>query len=138
MAYIPGRGTLLKKGTTTIGQRVTITASQSMGSVECTHLDSVTKEFRSTILDTGEVQCDVEFDPNDDSHQEVEEAATSGDTEEWSIVVPTTVPTIYTFDAFVTDFELNGIEVEGNLTSSFTLKRTGPVVKTGGGEGGGV
>lgn len=130
---IPGKGTLLKKGSTTVAQRVTITASRSVGSVETTNLDSPEKEYRPTIGDSGEVQCDVEFDPDDTSHIALEAALDTPAVEEWSIVVPTATPTVYTFDGFLTDFELNGIEVEGNLTASLTIKRTGPITKSGGG-----
>lgn len=131
MAIVPGKGTLLKLGSTTIAQRVTISGpSRSVGSVETTHLDSATKTYRPTILDNGELSLEIEYDPDDATHTSLEDLMATPEIESW--VLEFANGTTYTFDGFLTGFEPNGMEVEGKLLASLTIKLSGGLTKGGG------
>lgn len=128
MAIVAGKGTLLKLDSTTIAQRVTISGpSRSVGSAETTHLDSATKTYRPTITDNGELSLDIEYDPADSTHISLEGLVNSPSIESWTLEFANGAS--YEFDGFVTAFEPSGMEVEGNLTASLTIKLSGGLTK---------
>lgn len=131
MAVIEGHGTLLKLGDDTIAHRVTISGpTRQVGTAETTDLDSTAKTYRATLADNGEVSLECWFDPDDDSHIALEDLVNSPELATWSLVFPTATPTTYTFSGILTGFELSGMEVEGNLTASLTIKISGGITKS--------
>lgn len=131
MAIVPGKGTLLKLGSSTIAQRVSISGpSRQVGTVETTNLDSTTKTYRPTILDNGELSLDIEFDPDDATHISLEDLMTTPAVSTWALVFADATPSTYSFSGILTGFEIGGMEVEGNLTASLTIKLTGAITKS--------
>ncbi|OGO12736.1 MAG: hypothetical protein A2Y53_04895 [Chloroflexi bacterium RBG_16_47_49] len=86
------------------------------------------EEVVATILRTGEITCDLVYDPNAATHKNLAGGLlfdlTTRASTAWSIVFPTTPAVTWTFTAFVTKFEPSA-PVEGGLTASVSLKITG-------------
>lgn len=130
MAIVKGHGTILKCGSTTITQRVTISGpNRAVDSIETTNLDTATaKTFRPGLVDNGEISCEFQYDPNDASHTSLE-SKVGDDAEAWSVIYNTDPAVTISFSAFVTGFEVSGMESGSNLTGSLTLKISGNITK---------
>jgi len=85
------------------------------------------EEVIPSIIRTGEVKLDLEFDPNTATHQGTSTGGLVYDLKTkfrgfWQIVFPGAVT--WSFEGFVTAFEPSG-PVDGDLTASATIKITG-------------
>jgi hypothetical protein len=131
MAVLTGEGTILKHGSVTVAQRVSIGGpSMSVGSVEKTNLDSTAKEYRPGLFDMGELSLSLQYDPKDSSHQGITTSMTTKAVETWTVqwVDGSTL----SGSGFVTAFNPGGMEVEGNVSADVTIKYTGVVTFTPG------
>lgn len=86
------------------------------------------EEHVGTILRSGEVSLDLEFDPNAATHKNASGGLLadliSRTAQTYSIVYPSTPAVTWTFSAFVTGFEPSAPH-DGALTASVKLKLTG-------------
>lgn len=122
-------GTLFKRGSTDIVQITNISGPALAADTEdvTTH-DSTGawEEHVVTILRTGEVTLEIQYDPAANTHRNAagglihDLASRTANT--YSLVFPST--TTWTFSAFVTGFEPSA-PTDGALTASVTLKLTG-------------
>lgn len=106
-------------------------ASNEVGSIETTHLQSARKTYRPGLPDGGEVSFEVEYDPSDPDHKFLRGLADEPEILSWQVSYPTEPKaTLDTFDGFLTGFTPSAGGAEENLTASITIKVTGPVVTT--------
>lgn len=133
----PGLGTLLKMTIaavlTTVAQRVTIGGPGiEVGKAETTHLDSPNKTYRPTLADPGELNLSIWYDPQDATHKAMFENLTAGAAAVvvWNLQFADSGPTVWAFSGFLTHFEPNGMEEEGNLGADITIALTTIPVQT--------
>ncbi len=143
-----GEGTLLqiKISTvyTTIGQRVSISGpSITVNPVPTTHLDSLSKTSRpSRQPDPGQMKLSLFYDPNDTVTHAVLRSrvnklatiATVPTVDLWQLVYNdgNTTPAMDAFPGYVTQWEENGMEEDGNLGADVTIQLTDTPVFTPG------
>lgn len=140
----PGKGTLFQHGVagtpvvyTSIAQRTEIDGPEGeMGTRETTHLDSLAREFASTILDAGEASLNIEWDPGETTHSLLTGIWLAGTLELWRLVFTDKITagvaagTTFDFAGILTKFKPTGMTVEGNLTAEITIKGSGLPVLT--------
>lgn len=93
--------------------------------IDVTTLASLAKEFIGGLVDYGELTMELNFDPDDSTHQQIfaDQEASPPTVTGWRITFVN--PTInYTWSAFVKSFSING-EVDNPLTGSLTLRLSG-------------
>lgn len=122
-------GTLFKRGSTDIAQITSISGpSLAADTEDVTTHDSpgAWEEHVVTILRSGDVTLDLQYDPAAATHRYASGGLlhdlASRAAQTYSLVFPST--TTWTFSAFVTGFEPSA-PVDGALTASVTLKVTG-------------
>lgn len=129
MAITPGKGTVfqieISSTLTTVGQNVSIGYSGlSMGTVPTTHLGSAAATIRPTIVDGGEFSLDFFYDPADSVHTYLTTACLAGTEESMALSFPDSAGSI-TFNGFILGLDLDGIEVEGNVSGKAKIKVNG-------------
>jgi hypothetical protein len=138
---VPGEGTLLQikiaSVFTTIGNRVSIGGPASeVNAVDKTNLDSTLREYRpSQIPEAGRLSLSVFYDPNDSTHQILpSRVKTPGTIDDFKLIFNDGMgtPANETFSGFVTKFEKNGMEVDGNLGADVEIQLTTLVTSTEG------
>lgn len=141
MATVKGEGTLLAyspDGTTftTIAQRLTITGPKmEVASIETTHLDSLFKTFRpSSCPDQGTIDMEFYFDPDIATHTTIRTlmnlplATATTPLPRWRLTFTDAgTAASATFSGFPTSFEMNGMEMEGNLMANMSVKISGEI-----------
>lgn len=131
MAKYSAFGTLFKRGATTIAQVKSISGpGLKLDTEDVTTHDSTGgwEEVVATILRSGEVKLEIEYDPNAATHKNASggilyDLASRASTT-YSIVFPSSGTVTWSFTAFCTGFE-PGAPVDGALTASVTYKLTG-------------
>lgn len=124
-------GTLFKRGATTIAQVKNISGpGLSLDTEDVTTHDSTEawEEVVATILRSGEVTLELEYDPNAATHKLaagglLNDLATRTSTT-YSIQFPSTATVTWTFTAFCVGFEPSAPS-DGALTASVSFKITG-------------
>lgn len=131
---LKGEGTILAysaDGTTytTIAQRVTISGPKmEVAEVETSDLDSTVKTFRpSGVPDSGSLDLEVYFDPDDTQHTAIRALMATPAVKNFKLTLTDGTPATATFAGFPTSFELNGMEIEGNLGANVSIKITGAI-----------
>jgi hypothetical protein len=124
-------GTLFKRGAVTIAQVKKISGpGLSLDTEDVTTHDSTAgwEEVVGTILRSGEVTLDLEYDPNAATHKNSSGGIiydlASRTAQTYSIVFPSTAAVTWTFSAICTGFEPDA-PVDGALTATATYKITG-------------
>lgn len=127
---ISGHHTTLSVGGTDIAGRVTLSGPNiEVGTQETTNLDTNNyKTYRPTIADGGDCSGEIQFDPDDTSHLVLLGLLGAPEEKTCVLTFQTETPATATFQGILTGFEVSGMGVEDNLTASFTIKVTGPVV----------
>lgn len=93
--------------------------------IDVTSLQSTAKEFVGGLVDYGELTLELNFDPNNATHQQMfaDMEASPPTVTGWRITFVN--PTInYTWSAFVKSFSISG-EVDGVIQGSLTLRLSG-------------
>lgn len=131
MTKIAAFGTAFKRGATTIAYVQNISGpGLSADTEDVTTHDSTAawEEHVVTILRSGEVTLDLEYDPAAATHKNASGGLiydlASRTAQTFSIVFPDAANTTWSFSAFVTGFE-PGAPHDGALTASAKLKLTG-------------
>jgi predicted secreted protein len=121
-------GTLLKRGSTTIGQVRSVGSTATKEFIDVTHLATTDKwrEKLPSFRDGGQVQFEILLDPGDASHQVVQEDYESDELSTWSIVFSDDDATTWTFSAGVADFQPAAALGEA-LIMSVTLEVSGAI-----------
>lgn len=134
MAFACGKGTVIQIEDTTfktIPQTVSITPpTVEMGSVETTHMASTARNHKSTIVDSGEVSFQLEYDPADVLHVLLWTKFQAGTVENWKIILTDTGATEVDFSAFVMNFGIEELTVDNLAVVPVTLKIDGAVTIT--------
>lgn len=99
---------------------------EQTGQVEVTHFLSPNRrrEFRATLIDGGQVTCQMNAVPDDAQQQALRALQTSGEVANFQITLSDPDATTITFAAFVLSFGLAG-QIEEALTHNLALKVTG-------------
>lgn len=133
MAKYAAFGTQFKRGATVVAQVTNISGpGLSLDTEDVTAHDSTGgwEEVVATILRSGEITLDIEYDPNDATHKDaaggILNDLKSRASQSYSLVFPSTPAVTWSFTAFCTGFE-PGAPVDGALTASVTYKITGAV-----------
>lgn len=131
MAKYAAFGTQFKRGATVVAQVTNISGpGLSLDTEDVTAHDSTGgwEEVVATILRSGEITLDIEYDPNDATHKYASGGILydlkSRASQSYSLVFPSTPAVTWSFTAFCTGFE-PGAPVDGALTASVTYKITG-------------
>lgn len=93
--------------------------------IDVTTLQSTAKEYVGGLVDFGDLTLQLNFDPNNATHQQVlaDMEASPPTVTGWRITFVN--PTInYTWSAFVKAFSISG-EVDGVITGALTLRLSG-------------
>lgn len=131
MAVLPGEKTDLSVGGAVVRVVSISGPSVERPEVDITNLDSTAKEFRFGLKDGGECTFDVYYDSA--SHSALLGKIDDTTASTCSIVhkaADGSADGTVSFDAYVMGYEFSGMEVEGNVTASVTLKVTGDVTIT--------
>jgi hypothetical protein len=124
-------GAILKRNTVAIASVRNISGPGfSLDTEDVTTHDSIEawEELVATILRSGQIAVDLEYDPNAATHKNAAGGLlydlTTRVSGPYSIVFPTTPAVTWTFTCFVVGFE-PGEPHDGALTATATLKITG-------------
>jgi predicted secreted protein len=124
-------GTLFKRSSTTVAQVTNISGpGLSLDTTDVTTHDSASgwEEVVGTILRSGEVSLDLEYDPNGATHKNASGGLLADliakTPQTYSIVFPTSPAVTWSFSALVTGFEPSA-PADGALTAAVKLKLTG-------------
>jgi len=133
MAKYSAFGIQLKRGAVVVAQVKSLGGPGiSVDTVDVTTHDSTNawEEVVASIIRSGEVKVDIEYDPNDATHKYASGGLlydlVSRTPQTYSVVFPSSPTVTWSFSALVTGFEPTG-PVDGDLTASVTLKITGEV-----------
>jgi predicted secreted protein len=131
MAKYAAFGTILLRGAVPIAQVKNFSGpSLSLDTADVTTHDSTLgwEEVVGTILRSGEITIDLEYDPNAATHKNLSGGLlydmTSRTATAWTLTFPSVPAVSWTFNAFVTKFE-PAAPHDADLTASVTLKITG-------------
>ncbi len=134
---VAAKGTLLKRGGTlstdayvSVGRVVSIGGpNTSQEALDVTHMESADgyKEFIGGLRDGGEIALEINYDPQNSTHQNLQSDIDTGTLRYWRVVFPTTIAVTAQFQALVTAFSRTA-EVASKLTASVTLKISGKPV----------
>lgn len=130
---IKGAGTLFQariSGTyTTIGQRTSISGPElSISTLEVTDLDSLAREYRPLLPDSGKITMKAWYDPNDSTMTTLQGWVLAPAVQQWKLVFNSSPARNATFDGFLTKFNLSGMEVDGYVEVDIEIQITGNVV----------
>ncbi|WP_165073318.1 phage tail tube protein [Paludisphaera rhizosphaerae] len=104
---------------------------KTVDAVEDTDLDSLAKEFSPGLTDNGELTIEMRFDPQDVTHQYLEDLADDPVITGFQIRIPTLPDaTLYTFQGFPTNFDNPAGGNSDPLTANLNMKVTGVVTRT--------
>ena len=107
--------------------------SSELGLAETSDLDSGFIERRPTMVDPGDIEIKLWFDPTDTTHQQLMTwLATPPQTApSWQVQFPTTPPLKVTFSGFLTGFKLAGATVKDYVSGDVKISVTSlPVITT--------
>lgn len=132
MAYLVGEnGSLsVKLSSDTVGSLVEVPQiiSLSWGGlsravVDAFGIDSTARTTRpSRLAENGTIEFEMAYDPSIAVHALIKQSWTDGEDLDFSFSLPTDTPTVETGSGYITDLEFSGIEVDGNVTISGSLK----------------
>ena len=128
MAKLWAGGTVLSMDTTDIAQVIGITPPAfSLDTEDVTDMDSENgwEEVIGTVLRSGEVGLNVHMDPAETSHTDLMAAMVDRVKKSFSLTFPDDAATSWSFDGFVTGFEIDEAAHDGKLTATITIKVTG-------------
>lgn len=126
-----GLGCLLKRNSVTIAEVQSVSGpGLSLGTVETTHLSSTGgwKEFIATLKEMKAITFTVNFLPAGATHSAVAGLAydlVQRTLQAFSVTFSDTGATVWSFSAYVTDFDVSGISTDGKLSASVTLRPSG-------------
>lgn len=135
MAYLDTQGTTIAVGDgaepevfTDISQVTSIDpVGFTRGLNDVTNLSSTAREYRPQIKDGQEINLEIQFDPDDATHNSLRTDLNNGTARNFEITLTDDTPTVITFTALVTAWSL-GFPIDGVVPLRVTLKPTGDLV----------
>jgi hypothetical protein len=115
---------------TTIAQRVSIDPNEtSIEMKEVTDLDSAAVERRPTLPDGGQLGMQVWLDPNDTTHQFLQNAAITPPAAPvgFKLIFPSSPTRTGSFSGYVSSYKPGGVDPKGYLTADVKIDVTGAV-----------
>lgn len=97
----------------------------SVGTVEATDMESDAKEYLPTIPDGGDVSGKVLYDPEETTHEKLQELHDTPSVEAWKIAHANSGASTNAFSGILTKFKPTGMTIEGVLSADITIKKTG-------------
>lgn len=92
--------------------------------IDCTSLDSTSKEFLMGLMDNGQFSGEFNFLPSDAGQQQVREARAATARRHFKLTLSDA--SVFSFDAFVQQAPISG-GVDAKMDASFVLRITGDV-----------
>ena len=130
MAFNIGEKTTISFGGTAIAKVLSISGpTESRNEVDTTNLDSTTyREFRFGLIDGGEITVECQFDSTNHAAFHAMLSDTTSSAVSLALVGEdgSTDETI-TCNAYLSGWDLAGMEVDGNVSATLTLKVDGAV-----------
>jgi hypothetical protein len=129
-AALAAFGTLLKRDTVTIAEVTKLDLPNlKLDTADVTSHDSNGwREFIGLLKDGGTFSADINYVPGTATHKNATGGLladlVAGTSAEYSIVIPDSPSSTWTFDALVTDFKASA-PVDGKLAATVTFKVTG-------------
>lgn len=124
-----GSGTGSPETFTKVGGITSVGAPESSRSeIDSTDLDSDAKEFMPGLIDYGSITFQMDYEPDLDIQQEIEDLCASGETRNWYILYSDGT-TKKAFSAFGKSFN-PAAGTDSKVTGPLTLRITGPVTTT--------
>jgi hypothetical protein len=115
---------------TTVAEVVNVALNgRTLELIDATHMESPNthREYLPSLLDSGEVQFDVNFLPGTASQSGLETDRANRTKRNWKLVFPnTTTPNTYSFSGYVTSFDVSAA-IDDKMTGTATIKITGPI-----------
>lgn len=107
-------------------------AGRTLELIDSTHMESpdAHREYLPSLLDSGEVQIDLNFLPGDSNHQGFEDDRLNRVRRNFQIVWTDTDLTTYGFAAYITGFDISAV-IDDKLSGTATVKITGPISGAG-------
>jgi len=105
---------------------------RSLDLIDATHMESPNthKEYIPSLLDSGEVQFDLNFLPGTAAQYGIETDRANRTKRNFKLVwTNSTSPNTYSFSGYVTAFDAQA-SIDDKLTGSATIKITGPITAT--------
>jgi hypothetical protein len=119
--------TLLKRGANPVGEITNISGPNiQVNMIDSTDLSDETKQRIAGLIDNGEISLDVMWDPADAEHINLYSDLVGRASTTFSITWPDSGEEIWTFSAFVSQFQPTAA-VDDKLTASVTLTTTGAI-----------
>lgn len=135
MAFTPGKGTLVKLSIaasfTTIGQIESVKLNNSKNEpIEVTLITDTSKKYVASIIDAGEVELKIKFDPADTTHIKLKTDHDAGTEGSWQITCTDPGAAVITFAALVTDYDIGEAMTNNVVILTVKLKISGAVTIT--------
>lgn len=114
---------------TTISEVVNISLNgRSLELIDATHMESPNthREYIASLLDSGEVQLDLNFLPGTAAQSGLETDRTNRTKRNFQLVWTNSPATTYSFSGYVTGFDASAA-IDDKLSASATIKITGPI-----------
>lgn len=129
MSKIKGLSTTISVSDVTIAYVYSISGpGTTVGTVESTDLSDTWRSYLPTVTDGGEVSFEIHYDPDQATHTTLNALLGTPAIEDWDITFADT--STISFDGILTGFEKSGMEVDGIVTASITIKVDGEVTVT--------
>jgi hypothetical protein len=100
--------------------------NESLTMLDSTNLQSSVMTRIAGLVDSGEVNLTIDYDPDDTEHALLRTRLTGRTSDTFVISWPDTSPTTFTFTAFVSSFQPSA-GTNDKLTASVTLTITGSI-----------
>jgi hypothetical protein len=127
MAHSKGKGTTLTVNAVVIPQIVSLVPpGWAIDKIDTTSLDSDWMECDSTIPDPAPITGVLNYDPVETAHQGLETLAASGAIVACSVSLPSAL-TVYNFNAYVSQWNAESVDVKAIHKKSFALQPVGAI-----------
>lgn len=98
--------------------------SGSTSEIDITNFDSTAREFLRGFTDGGSVTINVNFDPDQATHQTLYDLYRTGETRQWRVLLSNASATYFEFDAYVSQFPFD-FGLDDAVRSTVTLRLSG-------------
>lgn len=114
-----------------VTERVRFTTSESRNNHDVTDMDSTRREYKAGIADSGEMQLEIWFLPTNSTHARLRNAfnENTASLRARQFEIGWTSGNTWRFQAEVSKFDVSGMEVDGEIKATLTLRITGNITE---------
>jgi len=123
------QGTLLKQNGTTISKRTKIKpAPQNHAKIDTTDLDASAYTSIPGLMNCGELECEINFNPLDSTHAALTTSLNAGNIDTWVIAYANSSSTD-SFSGWISSFEPSEAVVDGLQKATLKIQVTGVITR---------